>query len=126
MTRNERGFTLVEVLIAVVILAVGVLALASGAGLATRLVGRGRATTYASQIATDRLEYLRSLAGATAVPCTHVKFINSAAPVVSNGVTTAWTIEVLSPTQRLAKVAVSYRTANGERKDTVSTVISCT
>ena len=40
--RSEPGFTLVEVAIALVVLAVGVLALAGSSAMVTRMIGHGR------------------------------------------------------------------------------------
>jgi Tfp pilus assembly protein PilV len=55
-----RGIALVEVLIAVVVLSVGVLAAASGATLIARLTAQGRWAAGAAAIAAGRLETLRS------------------------------------------------------------------
>jgi type IV pilus modification protein PilV len=63
MNANERGFTIVEILMAVLVLSVGVLALASTAGLVTRMIGQGQRYTEASTLATERFEIMR------AVPC---------------------------------------------------------
>ncbi len=61
MTTNERGFTIVEILVAVMILSVGILGLASTAALVTRMIGQGQRYTEASTIANDRFEQLRSM-----------------------------------------------------------------
>jgi prepilin-type N-terminal cleavage/methylation domain-containing protein len=124
MTRSEGGFTLVEVLIATVVLGVGVVALAGAAGMTTRMLGRGRISTVAAQVATDQLERLRALAEATTVDCTHTNFKSSTAPVVRSGVTTSWIVPTTG-TRRTVKVAVSYNTPRGLVRDTVSTIITC-
>jgi len=38
---SERGFTLIEIMLAVVVLSVGVMALVRSSALATRMIGRG-------------------------------------------------------------------------------------
>ena len=59
---NERGFTLVEVLVATFIIVVGLVALASGFQFATSGVATGRGETVASFLAEQRLEQLKSVA----------------------------------------------------------------
>jgi Tfp pilus assembly protein PilV len=60
--RGEQGFTVVEVVVAVLILTVGVLALAGGAALATRMIGRGQRAGAVTMFAAQRLEQLRATA----------------------------------------------------------------
>ena len=62
MTDNTRGFTLLEVMIAVIILGLGITALAGGSMLVTRQVGRGKVVTVATQLATQKMDSLRMLA----------------------------------------------------------------
>src|SRR5262245_58976565 len=59
MARRACGFTLLEVLIALVVLEVGVLALLATVGTATRLIGRAHRATLAATFAGQRLERLR-------------------------------------------------------------------
>ena len=49
MTRNAQGFTIIEVLVAVLVLTVGVTALVGSAGMVTRMIGQGKRTTQATQ-----------------------------------------------------------------------------
>ncbi|MBA3344628.1 MAG: prepilin-type N-terminal cleavage/methylation domain-containing protein, partial [Gemmatimonadales bacterium] len=42
MKRAPAGFTLVEVLVAVVVLGVGIVALAGASAMATRMIGQGQ------------------------------------------------------------------------------------
>ena len=48
---NQRGFTIVEVLVAVMVLAVGVIALVGSSATITRMIGRGRHDTRAALVA---------------------------------------------------------------------------
>ena len=60
-SRARAGFTLVEMMVAVVILAVGLLGLASTTAVVTRQVGGGANQAVAAQTIANRLEKLRSL-----------------------------------------------------------------
>jgi prepilin-type N-terminal cleavage/methylation domain-containing protein len=60
--RGERGFTIVEVLIAIVVLTVGLLGLVTTAALVTRMIGQGQRSAVASTFASQRLELLRTSA----------------------------------------------------------------
>ena len=56
---NRSGFTVVEVVVAIVVLSVGVLALASAAGQTMRLIGQGRRLTAVAALGREQLESLR-------------------------------------------------------------------
>lgn len=59
-SRRPRGFTLVELLIATVVLAVGLLALTSAGGAIVKLGARGQQLARIAVAASSRLELLRS------------------------------------------------------------------
>jgi type II secretory pathway pseudopilin PulG len=59
---SEHGFSIVEVLVATLIMATGVLAMAQMFGIATQSNNAGRANTYATLLAEQKLEQLRALA----------------------------------------------------------------
>ncbi len=67
--KNRSGFTLIEVMVAIVIMGVGILALLSTSALVTRMIGRGNMTTKATQLAQTRLEILRQQALASTPSC---------------------------------------------------------
>jgi prepilin-type N-terminal cleavage/methylation domain-containing protein len=62
MSRSRNGFTLVEMLIAMIILSVGLLGLASTAALVTRMIGQGQRSAVAATFAASRMERLRPAA----------------------------------------------------------------
>jgi prepilin-type N-terminal cleavage/methylation domain-containing protein len=61
LQKNERGFTLVEVMIALGILSFGVLAVASMQSSALLGTSRSNSVTIATNIATDRMERLMAI-----------------------------------------------------------------
>ena len=119
---RERGFTLVEVLLAFVVLVVGVLALVGSSALASRMIGRGRAVTLAAHTATARVEWLRQLARSSSPPCTDPRFGSDDS--VSGGVHVRW---VAAPAGGVRPVllAVDYRIPRGVAHDTLLTVLLC-
>jgi prepilin-type N-terminal cleavage/methylation domain-containing protein len=60
--KREQGFTLVEVIIAILVLTIGLLGLVSSAALVTRMIARGQRVAVQSLYAARRLEALRSTA----------------------------------------------------------------
>jgi len=60
--KQEQGFTLIEVIIAVLVLTVGLLGLVSSAALVTRMIGRGHRSSVEVAFSQRRLEMLRSTA----------------------------------------------------------------
>ncbi len=62
MGENERGFSLGEVLVATLILAIGLVGIATGFQYATSGVEIGKGETTAAFLAEQRLEWLKALA----------------------------------------------------------------
>jgi prepilin-type N-terminal cleavage/methylation domain-containing protein len=58
--KREQGFTLVEVIVAILVLTVGLLGLVTSAALVTRMIARGQRSAVQSLFSTRRLEMLRS------------------------------------------------------------------
>lgn len=56
-----RGFTLVELLVAMLVMTVGIVALASTAGVVTRMMTDGSRRTIAANVAEARFEKMRNL-----------------------------------------------------------------
>ncbi|MGH2601281.1 MAG: type IV pilus modification PilV family protein [Dehalococcoidia bacterium] len=119
--RAKRGFTIVEVLIAIVVLTVGLLGLMTTAALVTRMIARGHRSAMAAAFAARNLEEQRLRA------CT-VRNIGSAD--LYRGSTrvarTTWTWEAPgNNTYRLVLVTTYVTTAGRSRVDTMVTSISC-
>ena len=123
MIRTQRGFTLVEVLIAIVILGVGVTALVGSSALVTRMVGRGQSETRAAETANQRIETLRLLAYSTTPRCTAGGFA-SGGPVTVNGVRERWIVTVAAKVGTISDT-VTHRTARGTHKDVLTSRVEC-
>jgi prepilin-type N-terminal cleavage/methylation domain-containing protein len=57
--KSNAGFTIVEILIAIVVLTVGILGMVTTSALVTRMIARGQRTAVAAQFAAQRFERLR-------------------------------------------------------------------
>ena len=123
MTRpgDEQGFTVIEVLVAVVILAVGIVALVSSSAGSTRMIGRGRHATRGVQAAAERMEILRAQAYATTPDCTALA---SGTDSSSHGIVTTWTVSGAGSLRTLQVVA-GYQVPGGLKADTLLTQVRC-
>lgn len=123
--RGKAGFTIVELMVAVLVLGVGITALVGSSALVTRQIGRGRMMTLANEVATRRLEMLRLAARpvGTGAPCSQSSFA-SGGPNTTRGVTESWTVSGSGST-RTVTVTVSYRVKDGTASSTLRTVIGC-
>ena len=119
--RDSRGFTLIEVMIAIVVLAIGVTALVGSSAVVTRMIGQGKISTQAVQAISQRMEQLRATAYSTTPNCTGLA---AGSATTANGVTTTWTITA-NGELRTIRVIVNYPTTAGTDADTVSTIIRC-
>jgi prepilin-type N-terminal cleavage/methylation domain-containing protein len=124
--KDSRGFTVIEVLVAVLVLGIGITALVGSSALVTRQIGRGRILTIATEVANQRLENLRLLArpynGAAA--CGRAGFASSTAPDTVRNVIESWTVTG-SGNSRTVSVAVSYPRQGGRSFDTLTTIVGC-
>jgi prepilin-type N-terminal cleavage/methylation domain-containing protein len=124
---GERGFTIVEVIIAIVVLTVGLLGLVTTAALVTRMIGQGQRSAVASTFASQRMERLRVTAcnptlradgsetlnrGGVAVATNNWRFTDVSAP----GVTLAWKVSL----------SVEYTTVRDrKRTEQMETIVLC-
>ena len=123
MKQATKGFTIIEVLVAVIVLTVGVTALVGTAGMATRMVQRGKMSTRASDLGAKRIERLRLAALSTTPRCTAAAFA-SGGPSTYQNVTETWNVAAAG-SLRAVTVSVSYRTAQGTHTDVLTTQIRC-
>jgi prepilin-type N-terminal cleavage/methylation domain-containing protein len=121
--RSASGFTLVEVLVAIVVLGIGIVALVGSSAMVTRMIGRGKVETRAAQAASRRVEILRLAAYSTTPRCTAGGFANGG-PVTTNGITETWTVPGAGKV-RSVQVNVTYRTVRGTKTASLLTRIEC-
>lgn len=118
MTRNQAGFTIVEVMVALLVLTIGILGLASTAALTTRMIGQGERYSEVSARANERLEMLR------AQPCS----LMTAGSQTATPYTLTWTVDSIGgrPPGRRVQVIVASPTGPAEfRVDTFTSNFAC-
>ncbi|OGP52541.1 MAG: type IV pilus modification protein PilV [Deltaproteobacteria bacterium RBG_13_52_11] len=116
--KNIKGFTLLEVMIALVILAIGLLGLASLQVMAIKGNSFGQQMTVASTMAQNQLEQLRRTPGTLA----------NGNDIVTdqNGITytRAWTVNVNQPQQGMNTVVItiSWTGPTGQGGDAIRSI----
>jgi Tfp pilus assembly protein PilV len=123
MCANRYGLTVTEVLVAVVVLTVGVLALVGSWAQVSRMIGRGRHATVAAMLAAGRVERLRVVAGSTSPPCTSPEWRDGSADEA--GVAQSWEVLDAAGLARRLRLVVRYRTPLGITTDTIVTAVVC-
>lgn len=123
MQTSWYGLTVAETLVAVVVLTVGVLALAGSSALMTRMIGRGRHATTAAMVAAARVEQLRQIAHSTSPPCTSPEWRTDSA--AQPGATESWSILDPAGLVRRVQLVVRHRTPAGLATDTIVTALLC-
>jgi prepilin-type N-terminal cleavage/methylation domain-containing protein len=123
MKQSSAGFSLVEVLVAIVVLGIGIVAMVGSSAMVTRMIGRGKVETRAAQVASRRLETLRLAAYSTSPRCTAAGFAGGG-PVTTSNVTESWVVPAAGKV-RSVQVNVTYRTVQGSRTASLQTRIEC-
>lgn len=113
---NRRGFTVVEVVVAIIILSVGLLSLTATAASVTRMVAQGQRYNRASAMANERFEILRAQTCAAMV----------GGSAIAGSYSTTWTVTPVSGGRgNEIAVAVISPTGRGTRTDSFTTTIPC-
>jgi prepilin-type N-terminal cleavage/methylation domain-containing protein len=135
MTANARGMTIIEVLVAVVIITTGLIAVATGMQLATGGVALGQQETMAVFLAEQRMEDIKAFALSTAAAqgfanVTSASFPNEGYGTIAsyNGYRRTVTITNPSATTKRVTVDVFYQpvavaSESQERQVSVSTLL---
>jgi prepilin-type N-terminal cleavage/methylation domain-containing protein len=115
---RRTGFTLVEMMVAVVILAVGLLGLTTTGAYVLRMVSGGQQQTIAASVVQSRLERLRSL------PClTIVSAGNRNA--TTRGIKEQWRPGVITNQVLFVDYNVKYQVAGSKRDQSYTFTIPC-
>ena len=123
MRHTSAGWTLVEVLVALVVLGIGILALTGSSAMVNRMIGRGKVETHAALLAARRLEMLRLAARSTSPRCASSSFA-SGGPVMVEGLAQSWSVAPEGQVRRV-RVSVSYLTLRGSRSAVLETTVEC-
>ena len=113
---DRRGFSLIEVVVAILILAVGVLGLAATSSVVTRQIGGGAQQNTAANLAASRFEQMRARL------CTSLT--SAASAVKTNGISERWTVVAVND-GRVVRDSVWYDTPRGERGFVFETTLPC-
>jgi prepilin-type N-terminal cleavage/methylation domain-containing protein len=121
----RRGFTLAEVMVALVLLTLGVMALVGSSAMVSRMIGKGRSSTIAVQVATARIERLRRIAASTIPRCISPQFASDS--TTTGGVSERWVVAPGGGTglSRRVSVILAYRDPRGPVRDTLDTIVLC-
>ncbi len=112
---SERGFSLIELVVAILILTVGILGLAATAGQVTKMVGWGGRYGASAVVASAQLEQLR------ATPCASL----AASGTATKGIySLSWTVTT-NGNLRTLTLTVTYPNGRTTRSDVYETYRSC-
>lgn len=115
MRRARRGLTLIEMLIAIIVMAIGIMGLAGTASYVAQQMGGGNMQTIAAALATRVSDSLSARRCSALVSGT----------TTTRGVTVTWTVSDSSRTKWVAE-RVQYKPKRGSTKTFNSTtVIQC-
>jgi type II secretory pathway pseudopilin PulG len=122
MKAGRGGFTIVEVLIAIIMLTIGVLALASSAGGITRMLSNGQRKTRSYAMATSLVDSLRRVAKSH---CTSLPASGSGS---RSGISISWSFPGgvgSTNTTKQVRVTMSYRVGPFLKGDTLIADLYC-
>jgi prepilin-type N-terminal cleavage/methylation domain-containing protein len=120
---KRRGFTIIEIIIAIIVLTVGVLGMVTTAALVTRMIARGQRSASAAAFAQRRVEQMRLAA------CIVAQRVNGSDTLYRGSTWVSinnWTFADLGNLNyRLKNVSTYKTTQNHVRQDSTETTISC-
>jgi type II secretion system protein I len=113
MTR-ESGYTIVEVLVAVMIFSIGLLAMAGTSSVILSTLTSTQSRTIAASVAESRFERVR------ATPCVG----RAAGSAVSRGISEAWSLDRLARADDVT-VNVTFVSSHRQRTETFRSFLPC-
>lgn len=127
MRQPRGGSTLVEVVVAIMVLTVGVLALAGTPAALDRLIVRGRRLTQAAQLGEQVLDSLRRQATGELRACSALR--PDPVGYTQQSVRVSWDVGALTSSGgsrvRQVRVILTYAADRRVLADTVSTLLRC-
>ena len=121
--RSRVALTLVEVLVAIIVLSVGLLSLAGTMALTVRMVDRGGQAARAGVAAAARLEWLHQAALGASPACGGPGWRSDSA--AHPGLTEQWELLDATGPVRRVQVVLRVRHAAGTAIDTITTAVLC-
>lgn len=121
--KSESGFTVVEVIIAIMVLTVGLLGLVTTAALVTRMIGSGQRSAVAGNFAAQRLERLRT---AACIPAQRVpgaeNLLRGSNAIASN----VWRFTLVAGNTWRIDLTTTYKTVkNRSRTERMESTVIC-
>ncbi len=113
---RQQGFSLVEVIAAMVILTIGVLGLAASARAVARLTSEGGQMSGAAAAASSKFEELRASSACTTMA--------GGTGTAADGYNLSWTVSTSGLLKQIT-LTVSYSTGTSTRSTAFVTYISC-
>lgn len=111
---NRRGYTIVELLVAVMIFSVGLLAMAGTASVVMSTLTSTQSRTIAASVAESRFERMR------ATPCVN----RAAGSAVSRGIAETWSLDRLARADDVT-VNVRFLSSHRQRTETFRSFLPC-
>lgn len=125
--RARAGFTIPEVLVAICILTVGILAMMGTSAAVQRLITRGRRVTQAVQLGEQVLDSLRLKANEDLQACNGL--VSNSTGYSRQAVTVAWEVGAKTANgnvfERQVQVFLTYAADRKTLADTITTVFKC-
>ena len=120
--KTERGFTIVEVIIAIIVLTVGLLGLVTTSALVTRMIARGQRSANGATFASKRLELLRVTGCRSQAAGKDTLYTQSGTAVATN----SWAFTDATNKHWTILDTLRYQTSMGAwRTDILETQVSC-
>lgn len=113
--RSERGFTLAELLVAVVIFSVGLLAMAGTAAVIMTTLTSTQSRTVAARVAESRFERIRTTTCAS----------RASGSATTRGIAEAWTLSHLPRAEDDVTVSVTFLSNRRSRTETFQSFVPC-
>ena len=107
--RARYGFTIIELMIAIVVLSIGVLGLAGTSAMVSRMIGGAAQQTIAANVAATRFEKMRSR------QCSAI----TSGTATLRGTSEAWTVSSVGTALKFVVDTVSWRGAGQSKSNLV-------